>query len=204
MIWWRNLEDWEEKFERRIPQPRVALGVVSKLPAAFPSPKLNRSCRVYHISCYWMNIQVDPTSSNLATAMLNSKIRPRAVVGYGVKISHPSPPNYVTRSPSSSFQSPVKIKILRDVRFNTPHYKIDFSREQAKRVSCYQWKRQSTVFSLVWITWPNTLQLASIKIISHLKKTCRALFWAFWTGFPYFSVSVIMWLRRRKQKFHVT
>ena len=31
--------------------------------------------------------------------MLNSKIRPRAVVGYGVKIFLPSPPNYVTRSP---------------------------------------------------------------------------------------------------------
>ena len=46
-----------------------------------------------------MNIQLDPTSSNLASAMLNSKIRPRAVVGYGVKIFHPSPPNYVTRSP---------------------------------------------------------------------------------------------------------
>ena len=46
-----------------------------------------------------MNIQVDPTSSNLASAMLNSKIGPRAVVGYGVKIFHPSPPNYVTRSP---------------------------------------------------------------------------------------------------------
>ena len=44
-----------------------------------------------------MNIQVDPTSSNLASAMLNSKIRPRAVEGYGVKIFHPSPPNYVTR-----------------------------------------------------------------------------------------------------------
>ena len=48
-----------------------------------------------------MNIQVDPTSSNLASAMLNSKIRLRAVVGYGVKIFHPSPPNYVTRSPES-------------------------------------------------------------------------------------------------------
>ena len=46
-----------------------------------------------------MNIQVDPTSSNLASAVLNSKIRPRAVVGYGVKLFHPSPPNYVTRSP---------------------------------------------------------------------------------------------------------
>ena len=48
-----------------------------------------------------MNNQVDPTSSNLASAMLNSKIRPREVVGYGVKIFHPSPPNYVTRSPDS-------------------------------------------------------------------------------------------------------
>ena len=46
-----------------------------------------------------MNIQVNSTSSNLASAMLNSKIRPRAVVGYGVKTFHPSPPNYVTRSP---------------------------------------------------------------------------------------------------------
>ena len=49
-----------------------------------------------------MNIQVDPTSSNLASIMLNSKVRPRAVVGYGVKIFHPSPPNYVTRSPGSA------------------------------------------------------------------------------------------------------
>ena len=30
--------------------------------------------------------------------MLNLKIRPRAVVGYGVEIFHPSPPNYGTRS----------------------------------------------------------------------------------------------------------
>ena len=49
-----------------------------------------------------MNIQVDPTRSNLASAMLNSKIRPRAVVGYGVKIFRPSPLNYVTRSSGSN------------------------------------------------------------------------------------------------------
>ena len=30
------------------------------------------------------------------------QLRPRAVVGYGVKIFHPSPPNYVTRSPGYS------------------------------------------------------------------------------------------------------
>ena len=34
--------------------------------------------------------------------MLNPKIRPRAVVGYGVKIFHPSPPNYFTRSPGKN------------------------------------------------------------------------------------------------------
>ena len=28
-------------------------------------------------------------------------LRPRAVVGYGVKIFLPSPPNYVTRSPGT-------------------------------------------------------------------------------------------------------
>ena len=38
-------------------------------------------------------------NSNLASDLLNSKIRPRAVVGYGVKMFLPSPPNYVTRSP---------------------------------------------------------------------------------------------------------
>ena len=32
-------------------------------------------------------------------------LRPRAVVGYGVKIFLPSPPNYVTRSPGLSTQS---------------------------------------------------------------------------------------------------
>ena len=59
-----------------------------------------------------MNIQVDLTSSNLASAMLNSKIRPRAVVGYGVKIFHPSPPNYVTRSPGKDkFTGPLFPKI---------------------------------------------------------------------------------------------
>jgi len=52
-----------------------------------------------------MNIQVDPTSSNLASAMLNSKIRRRAVVGYGAKILHPSSPNYVTRSPGYYYSS---------------------------------------------------------------------------------------------------
>ena len=34
-------------------------------------------------------------------------LRPRAVVGYGVKIFLPSPPNYVTRSPGSK---PVKLR----------------------------------------------------------------------------------------------
>ena len=52
-----------------------------------------------------MNIQVDSTSSNLASAMLNSKIRPRAVVGYGVQIFRPSPPNYVTRSPGEVYEN---------------------------------------------------------------------------------------------------
>ena len=31
----------------------------------------------------------------------NQNLRPRAVVGYGVKIFLPSPPNYVTRSPGN-------------------------------------------------------------------------------------------------------
>ena len=99
VIWWRNLEDWEEKFKRRIPQPRAALGVqCSQTPCSISIAKTQQI-----IPClpHFLNIQVHPTSSNLASAsaMLNWKIRPRAVVGYGVKIFHPGPPNYVTRSP---------------------------------------------------------------------------------------------------------
>ena len=33
--------------------------------------------------------------------VLKEHLLPRAVVGYGVKIFLPSPPNYVTRSPGS-------------------------------------------------------------------------------------------------------
>ena len=33
------------------------------------------------------------------TGVWKQHLRPRAVVGYGVKIFLPSPPNYVTRSP---------------------------------------------------------------------------------------------------------
>ena len=51
--------------------------------------------------------------------------------------------NFESCAIASSFRSPVKIKkILRDVRFNTIHCKIDFTREQGKKVSCYHWKRQ--------------------------------------------------------------
>ena len=59
-----------------------------------------------------MNIQVDPTSSNLASSMLNSKIRTHAVVGYGVKIFRPSPLNYVTRSPGNLFAVALHDKLM--------------------------------------------------------------------------------------------
>ena len=36
---------------------------------------------------------------NAAGSLETKHLRPRAVVGYGVKIFLPSPPNYVTRSP---------------------------------------------------------------------------------------------------------
>ena len=37
-------------------------------------------------------------------------LRPRAVVGYGVKIFLPSPPNYVTRSPGNVSMPQTRIK----------------------------------------------------------------------------------------------
>ena len=68
-----------------------------------------------------MNIQVDPTSSNLASAMLNSKIRPRVVVGYGVKIFHPSPLNYVTRSPGRGFRIAVIVCVALSIVLISNH-----------------------------------------------------------------------------------
>ena len=44
--------------------------------------------------------------------MLNSKIRPRAVVGYGVKIFHPSPLNYVTRSPGECYMHVINLIVI--------------------------------------------------------------------------------------------
>ena len=41
-------------------------------------------------------------------------LRPRAVVGYGVKIFLPSPPNYVTRSPGIFFQITAEKKKKRE------------------------------------------------------------------------------------------
>ena len=94
-----------------------------------------------------MNIQVDPTRSNLASAMLNSKIRPRAVVGYGIKILLPSPPSYVTRSPGNiaSDNMPAMISDL-VVWSNSPynlrgHYKAvvpRFSTYFMKNSVCYR------------------------------------------------------------------
>ena len=48
-----------------------------------------------------VKVEVEPTRSALATAMLSSKqhLRPRAVVGYGINIFVPRPLHYVTRSP---------------------------------------------------------------------------------------------------------
>ena len=40
-------------------------------------------------------------------------LRPRAVVGYGVKIFLPSPPNYVTRSPGWGLVRPTQTALTR-------------------------------------------------------------------------------------------
>ena len=70
-----------------------------------------------------MNIQVHPKRSNLAAAM-NSKIRPRAVVGYG-NFFLPSPP--VTRSPGCILLS------LESLRKRTAE---DSGRQNDEKMSC--------------------------------------------------------------------
>ena len=83
-----------------------------------------------------MNIQVDPSRSNLASAMLNSKIRPRAGVGYGVKIFLPSYPSYVTRSPGSEEQVfPLRQGLLVQPVFEPGIFRTVISRF-ANQLSC--------------------------------------------------------------------
>ena len=62
-----------------------------------------------------VKVEVEPTRSALATAMLSSKqhLRPRAVVGYGIKIFVPRPLHYVTRSPGYfTYKSRDALKLL--------------------------------------------------------------------------------------------
>ena len=73
-----------------------------------------------------MNIQVDPTRSNLASAMMNSKIRPRAVVVYGVKIFPPSPPNYVTNRLSYACFFFYEVNLIIWAYFRLFYYYLDY------------------------------------------------------------------------------
>ena len=57
-------------------------------------------------------------------------LRPRAVVGYGVKLFLPSPPNYVTRSPGLAQSSILGAKILKNVAMVTHNLMLgNFNRE---------------------------------------------------------------------------
>ena len=49
VIWWRNSEDWEENFKRRIPQPRAALNVIFEFN--------NAKARLDLVGSKWMFIQ---------------------------------------------------------------------------------------------------------------------------------------------------
>ena len=68
--------------------------------------------------------------------VLKQHLRPRAVVGYGVKFFLPSPPNYVTRSPgimitkkdnilTKSFDFDFK-SLSRGLRFSDTSNRIEF------------------------------------------------------------------------------
>ena len=58
-------------------------------------------------------------------------LRPRAVVGYGVKIFPPSPPNYVTRSPGNENKSKRIIAIV----IRGPPRRLSFLRENIFYIS---------------------------------------------------------------------
>ena len=103
-----------------------------------------------------MNIRVDPTSSNLASAMLNLKIRPRAVVGYGVKIFHPSPTNYVTRSPGG------------DLKHSQPNVVAQISIRAPELLK----PELEMVFSIILIKYANHLRMANRGLI-----ICNKLVW---------------------------
>ena len=64
--------------------------------------------------------------------VLKQHLRPRAVVGYGVKVFLPSPPNYVTRSPGGFIGSEINsesaalIKCTKH-KLKRPHCSADVS-----------------------------------------------------------------------------
>ena len=113
-----------------------------------------------------MNIQVDPTSSNLASAMLNSKIRPRTVVGYGVKIFHLSPPNYVTKSPGCDwaqkyFLCPIRVQLFLC-------YFRDFLFEHVHRQTFCSPDRHFNIYLLVQESFPRELDTRQSEILTVL------------------------------------
>ena len=59
-----------------------------------------RACRVYlNVHSVTGNVVDTVLAMEMLKGVWKQHLRPRAVVGYGVKMFLPSPPNYVTRSP---------------------------------------------------------------------------------------------------------
>ena len=87
--------------------------------------------------------------------MLNSKIRPRVVVGYSVKIFHPSPPNYLVRTSRESRTNKLERFIsvatnetisvrITDRTLRSPQYSLVYGPSLAG--PNYSLKKQSSVF----------------------------------------------------------
>ena len=106
-----------------------------------------------------MNIQVDPTSSNLASAMLNSKIRPRAVVGTALKFFIPvlriTSPDHLVRTSRESRTNKLERFItdatnetisvrITDRTLRSPQYSLVYGPSLAG--PNYSLKKQSSVF----------------------------------------------------------
>ena len=101
VIWWRNLEDWGENLT---PYPTTARGLECYFRIQHGRGEVRS--RRFPLECSFSNRKYGRNvmicwilAMKILQEIWKQNLRPGAVVGYGVKIFLPSPPNYVTRSP---------------------------------------------------------------------------------------------------------
>ena len=111
----------------------------------------NRKCGRHGMICWVLAME-------MLQGVWKQRLRPRAVVGYGVKIFLPSPPNYVTRSPGGA-----RSLTTANVRSNFPRLWKEENGESSASVLTFQ-----DIFSLTRQRITFRQESRRVKIYDHL------------------------------------